>query len=103
MSSSQEREVGFQAEIKKPRKKLEETEHTRQKMTGNEGNIKWRLTRSVADVQEIQKPGDQTAGSQKEDNGDNQLPEELGKERDRGKSRRAEKRWKAIFESEVDK
>ena len=49
------------------------------------------------------KAGDQTAGSQKEGNGGNQLPEELGKERDEGESRRAEERWKAIFEGEVEK
>ena len=54
-------------------------------------------------MREIRKPGNQTAGSQEEGNGENQFPEELGKERDGGERRRAEWRWNAIFKSEVEK
>ena len=58
---------------------------------------------SVDDVREIRKPGEQTAGSHKESNGENQRQEEPGRERDESESERAEERWKAIFECEVEK
>ena len=102
MSSSQEREVGFQAKIRKLRKELDETECMRKE--GLERRKKtWRAKGSVEDVREIQKPGDQTTGSQKEGNDENQLPEELRKERDESGIKRAEERWKVTFESEVEK
>ena len=102
MSSSQHLEVCYQAKIRKLRKQLEETERMRKK--GLERREKARRAKgSVEEMREIRKPGDQTAGSQKEGNGENQFPEELGKERDAHGSKRADERWKATLESKVEK
>ena len=101
MSSSQEREVGFQAKIGKLRVELEETERMKKRGLERRENTRG-AKESVDEVWEVRKPGDQIAGSQKQGNGQNQFLEELGKERDGGEGRRAEERWKAIFESEVE-
>ena len=102
MSSSQEREASFQVKIRKLRKELEETECMRKEELERREEAR-RSKGSDEHVREIRKPGDQTAGADKEGNGENQRQEELGRERDESESRRAEERWKAIFESEVEK
>lgn len=91
MPSSQEREVGFKANLRKRRKELEETERMnieglkrRENAFGAKG--------SVDEVRALRLQVKQTAGSQNEGNGENQFPEELCKERDGGENRRAEER-----------
>ena len=98
ISSSQEREAGFQAKIRNLRKELEKTECMRKEELERREEAK-RSKGGVEDVREIRKPGNQTAGFEKEDNGENQRNEEVVKERDESLRRRAEETWKAIFES----
>ena len=83
MASSQAREAGFQAKIRRLRTELEETERMRKE--GLERRQKERIAKgSVDDVREIRKPGDQTTGSQKERNGEKKLPEKPIKGEGRG-------------------
>ena len=70
VSSSQKREAGLQAKIRKLRTKMEETECMREEGLERRGIVR-RAKGSADDVREIQKPGDKTTGSQKEGNGDN--------------------------------
>ena len=69
MSSSQEREAGFQAKIRKLWMELAEAECMRNEELERRKEAR-RSKGSDEDVQEIRKPGDQTAGSDKEGNGE---------------------------------
>ena len=106
VSSSQEREEGFQAKIRKLRKRLDEAERLRKEGLEKRGKVGG-ATEGSDEVGKEKNPTDQTEGNQTASNG-------LTGERDHseassrdgakgGDGRREGERWKQNFESEVRK